>query len=97
MADAISKDQVHPQYGKDRHTVSVLMTAPVDDRAMAELARLRVRYLNFPGARDIQQDLDKILQQWGLTEPELFEKTREIHAKGGLYTGLSKRGGEDWS
>ena len=39
---------------------------------MAEVARLRIRYRNFPGARDIQRDLDVILQQWDMTEDELF-------------------------
>ncbi len=91
-----SKDQQHPQWGSDRQSVSSLLTGEPTDYNLAELARLRIRYNGFPGARDIQSDLDKILKLWSFTESELFAKTREIHQVAEVYKG---RGGkrEDWS
>jgi hypothetical protein len=56
-----------------------------------------MRYQGFPGARDIQKDLDKALQQWGLTEAELFEKTRQIHNLGGIYKSRGKKEEQDWN
>lgn len=90
------KDQQHPLWSTDRQLVSSLLGAEPTDLHLAELARLRVRYHGFPGARDIQTDLDKILNQWQLTEAQLFEKTRQIHAAAQVYRGrTSKR--DDWS
>ncbi len=94
---AESKDQQHPQWRLDRQTVDTLLTASdPTDHNLVELARLRIRYQGFPGARDIQTDLDKALEQWNLTEAILFEKTRQIHAIAQVYRGqTSKR--DDWS
>lgn len=90
------KDQQHPLWNTDRQLVSSLLGAEPTDLHLAELARLRVRYQGFPGARDIQTDLDKILKRWQLTEAQLFEKTRQIHAEAQVYRGrTSKR--DDWS
>ncbi|MFM7472154.1 MAG: DUF3288 family protein, partial [Nodosilinea sp.] len=58
--------------------------------------RLIIRYDGFPGARDIQSDLQKALSRWQLTEAELFAQTRAIHQQGEVYKGLG-RGREDWS
>ncbi|MCX7593242.1 MAG: DUF3288 family protein [Fischerella sp.] len=93
----MNKDQQHPQYHRDRSVVNSLLAGEATDYNLAELARLRIRYQGFPGARDIQSDLDKILQQWGMTETELFEKTRAIHAAGGVYKSRSKREEQDWN
>ncbi|QLE54696.1 DUF3288 family protein [Nostoc sp. TCL26-01] len=92
-----SKDQQHPQYNRDRSFVNILLTQTATDQNLAELARLRIRYQGFPGARDIQQDLDKVLQQWGLTESQLFEKTRQLHQVGGIYKSRGKREEQDWN
>lgn len=91
-----SKDQQHPQWGSDRQSVNSLLTGEPTDYKLAELARLRIRYKEFPGARDIKSDLDKVMASWNLTEPELFARTREIHQIAEVYKG---RGGkrEDWS
>ena len=86
-----SQEQTHPQYNVDRVTVNGLMQGQQTEYNLVEMARLKIRYRGFPGARDIQNDLEKILQNWQLTEETLFEKTREIHAKGKVY----KRGKED--
>lgn len=94
-----TKDQVHPQEASDGAIARSLLTEAPTDFNLAELARLRVRYRGFPGARVIQANLDAALTNWGLTEAELFEKTRAIHAIGNLYEvrARSKRNEEDWS
>lgn len=90
------KDQQHPLYTDDRQIVNTLLDAEPTDYNLAELARLRIRYQGFPGARDIQSDLERILRQWELTEAQLFEKTRQIHQTAQVYrTRTSHR--EDWS
>lgn len=90
------KEQVHPQYRSDRAIVNQLLAGKPDDYNLAELGRLIIRYKGFPGARDIQKDLDKVLKNWNLTEPELYEKTKVIHQRGNLYQSLA-RDREDWS
>lgn len=90
------KDQEHPQYRSDRAVVNQLLTGEASDYNLCELARLIIRYKGFPGARDIQKDLGRALEKMGLTEEELYEKTRSLHAKGGIYQNLG-RDREDWS
>jgi len=91
------KDQKHPQYSKDRQIVNDLLAHPVpSDRDHAELARLSVRYKGFVGARDIQADLLKVMNNWQLTEETLFAKTRAIHAIGKVYMAQDE-GQDDWA
>ncbi|MEH1902126.1 MAG: DUF3288 family protein [Nostoc sp.] len=98
MTDAPpGKDQQHPLYNRDRPVIDILLLQEATDHNLAELARLRMRYQGFPGARDIQKDLDKVLQQWGLTEAELFDKTRKIHDLGGIYKSRGKKEEQDWN
>lgn len=95
-----TKDQQHPQESRDRAVVNqLLQSQPDDPYSLAELARLRIRYRGFPGAREIQRELDSILQKWQLTEEELFIKTREIHASGVYKARVHKNreDREDWS
>jgi Protein of unknown function (DUF3288) len=94
MADA--KEQQHPQYRSDRQTVNQLLNGEPSDYNLAELGRMIIRYKGFPGAFDIQRDLEKTLQKWGLSEAALYEKTRQIHQQAEVYRGLG-RGREDWS
>ena len=89
-------DQDHPQYRGDRAIVNQILSQEVSDYTLAELARLIIRYKGFPGARDIQRDLEKALNKLGLTEEALYEKTRALHEKGGIYHNLG-RNREDWS
>lgn len=98
MAPEISqaKDQQHPQYRRDRQLLNQLSAGDPTDLNLAELARLKIRYTGFPGAWDIQADLDKLQQQWGLTEATLFAKTRQIHQAQNVYRGRGS-GREDWS
>jgi hypothetical protein len=92
-----NKDLQHPQYLRDRPIVKNLLQEEANDLNIAELARLKIRYRGFPGARDIQADLDMAMQRWGLSEEELFEKTRQIHSVGGIYKSRGKKEEEDWN
>jgi hypothetical protein len=99
MADGAaqqSTDQQHPQWQTDRQVVNQLLGAEPTDYNLAELARMIIRYRGFPGGRDIQADLAKILKQWSLTESVLFERTRAIHAQAQIYSVRSNKR-EDWN
>ena len=91
------KDQQHPLYNRDRPLIDILLAQDATDYNLSELARMRVRYQGFPGARDIQTNLDQVLQRWGLTEAELFAKTRQIHNQGGIYKSRGKKEEQDWN
>jgi hypothetical protein len=94
------REQQHPQYDTDRALLNELIAqvqeSPPSDWVLAEVARLRIRYHGFPGAWDLQRDLDQILEQWGLSEEELFARTRQIHARGQVY-GRSFSTRDDWA
>lgn len=93
-----NKDQQHPLHSRDRDIVNSLLAGQPTDYNLAELARLRIRYHGFPGARDIQTDLDKVMQLWGFTEAALYEKTRQIHTAGPVYKSRANKGDEeDWN
>lgn len=91
------QEQKHPQEKTEREIVNRLLTGEATDENLLELARLGIRYRNFPGARDIQQDLDLLLKKWQLTEEELYEKTRQIYATGKAYQRRLDNKEEDWS
>lgn len=97
MALTSGQDQTHPQEKGDRAIVHRLLQEESTELNLAELARLRIRYRNFPGARDIQNDLDSLLGKWGLTEAQLYEKTRQIHAQRRAYQRRGDNRQEDWS
>lgn len=92
-------DQQHPQNQKDRLTVDHLLAVSSNpgDRELVELARLIIRYRDFPGARDIQRDLVVALNNWQLTEEELYLKTRVIHAEGTVYRRTVTGEKQDWT
>lgn len=92
----MNSDQKHPLSHLDREIVKKLLVEGQTDYNLAELARLKIRYRNFPGARDIQHDLETVLQQWELTEEQLYAQTRQIHASGKIYRKQSDSQ-EDWS
>lgn len=89
-------DQQHPQWKRDREVADRLMREEPTSLNLAELARLRIRYTGFPGGWDIQTDLETVLKKWELTEEELFEKTRQIHATEQLYSVKTSKK-EDWT
>jgi hypothetical protein len=89
-------EQQHPQYFKDRRIVNELAKAEPTNLNLCELARLKMRYQGFPGARDIQKDMEDIMQKWGFPEEEsLFTKTRQIHADGLVYQ-RNSNDQDDW-
>ncbi|MDY6783396.1 MAG: DUF3288 family protein [Cyanobacteriota bacterium] len=90
------QERRHPQEKRDREIVDRLLNEGKSDYNLAELARLRVRYQGFPGARAIQNDLKNLLIQWGLTEEELFARARQLH-KNGLYRRDRHGNAEDWN
>ena len=92
-------EQKHPQNKKDRITVDHLLKVQSEpsDRDLVELARLIIRYRDFPGARDIQRDLKVALDTWQLTEEELYTKTRSIHATGAVYRRTPTGEQQDWT
>jgi hypothetical protein len=92
------KDQQHPQEKGDRDIIDRLLQESSSDRNLAELARLRIRYAGFPGAREIQRQLDAVLERWQMTEEELFTTTRQLHATGQVYRRAgNSQGQDDWS
>ncbi len=93
----MNTEQKHPLAHIDRAIVSNILVEGKTDYNLAEVARLKIRYHNFPGAQDIQDDLDDILIQWELTEEELFEEARQIHQQGKVYREKSSESKEDWS
>ncbi|AGF51714.1 ssr2551 [Synechocystis sp. PCC 6803] len=90
-------EQTHPQASKDQAIVDRLLQSPADTPHLLSLARLRIRYKNFPGARSLQRDLDTVLQQWHLTEEELFAQTRALYASGAAHAKQSTEEQQDWS
>jgi Protein of unknown function (DUF3288) len=100
MAEQSKLPQRHPQEKIDRALVDLLLESdPQESMALAELARLRIRYNGFPGATDIQANLDRLLIEWHLTEEQLFAKTRELHNGEQIYQVKAKKyqEQEDWN
>ncbi|MEB3332693.1 MAG: DUF3288 family protein [Synechococcaceae cyanobacterium] len=76
-------DQSHPLHAIDRDVVDRLLAAaqPADDH-LVDAARLLNRYDGFPGASDLQDDLERVLRLWGLDRQALQQRTRAIWAAG---------------
>ncbi len=76
-------EQNHPLYSTDRdHIDRLLAKESPDKRDIVDLARLYLRYEGFPGAKDLQEDMNKALKLWGLTRDILNESAREIWEEG---------------
>ena len=75
--------QNHPLYKTDRDLLNRFISKndPTEED-LIDLARLFMRYEDFPGAKDIQMDMVKILKFWGISKEDLNKMTREIWAKG---------------
>jgi Protein of unknown function (DUF3288) len=100
VAEQSKLPQRHPQENIDRAIVNQLLESdPKEPMALAELARLLIRYRGFPGAAEIQANLDRLLTKWQLTEDELFAKTRELHNREQIYQVKAKKyqEQEDWN
>ena len=93
-----NQDQQHPREAKDRTIINNLLQSQPTEYNLAELARLNIRYQNFPGARAIQQDLQKILHNWELTEEQLYQKTRAAYSQSNIYSDRFKSNQQqDWT
>ena len=78
-----SQDQSHPLYSSDRDHVDRLLAQEIPkDSDLIDLARLSMRYEEFPGAQDLKDDIIKTRELWGLTAEALHEKTRKIWSNG---------------
>lgn len=83
MAPSDQPEQQHPLYASDRDLVdSLLATQQPVDAQLVDLGRLLMRYAGFPGALDLQDDLQKTLRLWGLSRDELNQRCRAIWAAG---------------
>ena len=93
-----TKDQIHPRQKKDREVIDRLLQGEPNEYNLLELARLTIRYRDFPGARDIQKDLQTILNKWQFTEEQLYQQTREIYAVNNPYSDRFKSNQkQDWT
>ena len=52
------------------------------EEALVDLARLLIRYEGFPGASDLMEDMNKVLNLWGLSRKSLNIKTKKIWEEG---------------
>lgn len=91
-------EQQHPQEQSDRQILEQLTDELPTAENLAEVARLLIRYQNFPGAQGVQKKLATIMQQWNLNKEALFAQTRKLYSDGQLGN-QRLRGDEtqDWS
>ncbi len=75
--------QTHPLYSIDREIVDRLLSndSP-NDSDITDLARLLVRYEEFPGAVDLKQDFLKIMKSWDMDKFKLNLLAKKIWEKG---------------
>ena len=77
------KDQNHPLYTTDREIVNRLIAKEEPSGSdFVDLARLFIRYADFPGAYDLKEDFIKILKLWRMSRAELNSHVNEIWSKG---------------
>ena len=79
---SMSNEQTHPLHTLDKDIIDSLITnKKPEDIDFINLARLINRYNNFPGEKEIKNDIEKILNFWKITKNELFSKTKSIWSK----------------
>jgi len=75
----MSNDQTHPLHETDKNIIDSLISKEnPEDQDFINLARLINRYSGFPGEIEIQNDIEKILKFWKISQNDLFIKTRNI-------------------
>ena len=78
----MSNEQTHPLHAVDKNIIDSLITnEKPKDIDFINLARLINRYNNFPGEKEIKNDIEKILNFWKITKNDLYTKTKSIWAK----------------
>jgi hypothetical protein len=81
--DPAASGQCHPLYSADRATVNRLLAAEQpEDADLVDAARLLSRYGGFPGAYDVQEDLQRAIRLWGLSHETLQARTRALWQRG---------------
>ena len=77
----MENEQTHPLHSTDKSIIDSLITKQTpQDIDLINLARLISRYDNFPGEKEIKEDIQKTLKFWKITKNELFSKTRYLWA-----------------
>lgn len=83
------EDQSHPLEALDQEVVNRLLAATEPaDADVADAARLLLRYQGFPGARSLQEDLERVLRLWQLDRSTLMARSRALWAAGFRPGGL---------
>tara|TARA_B100000212_G_C27260938_1_gene484477 strand:- start:347 stop:643 length:297 start_codon:yes stop_codon:yes gene_type:complete len=78
----MEEEQIHPLHYRDKEIIDNLIVKKTPDEFdLVNLARLFNRYDNFPGEKDLKNDLEKILKFWKMSKDILFSKTRNIWSK----------------
>ena len=78
----MEEEQIHPLHDRDKEIIDNLIVKKTPDEFdLVNLARLFNRYDNFPGEKDLKNDLEKILKFWKMSKDILFSKTRNIWSK----------------
>lgn len=76
-------DRKHPMQDQDRPIVDRLLAAAQPSEAdITDCARLLMRYLGYPGARDIQHDLARSLSNWRMDTDQLYRRARKLWSAG---------------
>ena len=79
----MNEAQNHPLYSTDRENLDRLYSveSPTSSN-FVELARLIIRYQDFQGAEDLNSDMVKLLNKWGINRDKLEVLTRKIWSEG---------------
>ena len=78
----MSNEQTHPLHITDKNIIdSLISKEKPEDIDFINLARLIIRYYNFPGEIDIKNDIEKTLKFWKITKIDLFTLTKKIWSK----------------
>ena len=75
----MSNEQTHPLHQTDKNIIDSLIVKEIpQDSDLINLARLIIRYSNFPGEIEIKNDIKKILKFWKISQDELYSRTRNL-------------------
>ena len=73
----MNNEQTHPLHSTDQKIIDSLIAKDnPEDFDLINLARLINRYDDFPGERELKEDIEKVLKFWKLTRSNLFLKTK---------------------
>ena len=79
----MNEAQNHPLYSTDRENLDRLISVDSpNSHNFVELARLIIRYQDFQGAEDLNSDMVKLLNKWGINRDKLEVLTRKIWSEG---------------